>query len=73
MRYVIADQKPISKKDGPITIFIKRNNNNIAKYKTILRASNSVKAKHIINKIEGNNYTVTDPKNATPRKIWIAL
>ena len=69
MRYVIADQKLISKKDSPITIFIKYNNNNIIKYKAILRASNSVKAKHIINKIKGNNYIVINPKDATPRKI----
>ena len=73
LRYVIADQEPISKKNSLITMFIERNNNNIIKYKAILRASNSVKAKYIINKIKGNNYTVTDLKDATPRKIWIAL
>ena len=69
LRYIIADQKPISKKDSPITVFIKRNNNNIAKCKAILRVSSGVKAKHIINKIKGNDYTVTNPKDATPRKI----
>ena len=69
LRYIIADQKPISKKDNLITIFIKYNNNNIAKCKAILRVSSGVKAKHIINKIEGNDYTVINPKKATPRKI----
>ena len=69
LRYVIADQEPISKKNSSITIFIERNNNNIAKYKAILRASSSVKAKYIINKIKDNDYMVTDLKEATPRKI----
>ena len=69
LRYVIADQKPISEKDGPIAAFIKYNNNNIVKCKVILRASSGVKAKYIINKIEGNDYTVIDPKDATLRKI----
>ena len=73
LRYIIADQKLISEKDGPIITFIKYNNNNIAKYKVILRVSSGVKAKHIINKIKGNNYTVINPKDATLRKIWIAL
>ena len=50
-------------------MFIERNNNNITKCKAILRVSSSVKAKYIINKIEGNNYTVINPRDATPRKI----
>ena len=69
LRYIITDQEPISKKDNPITIFIKYNNNNIIKCKAILRASSSVKTKHIINKIENNDYTVTNPKDTIPRKI----
>ena len=69
LRHVIADQKPISKKDGLIAISIKYNNNNISKCKAILCVSSGVKAKHIINKIKGNNYTVTDSKVATSRKI----
>ena len=39
-------------------MFIKGNNNNIIKYKIILCVSSGVKAKHIINKIKGNDYTV---------------
>ena len=50
-------------------MFIKHNNNNIIKCNAILRASNNVKAKHINNKIKGNNYTVINLKDATPRKI----
>ena len=50
-------------------MFIKCNNNNIIKYKVILRASSGVKAKYIVNKIEGNDYTVMNPKDTTPRKI----
>ena len=50
-------------------MFIKRNNNNIVKYKVILRVSNSVKAKYIINKIEGNDYIVINLRDITPRKI----
>ena len=69
MRYVIADQELISKKDNPITIFIEYNNNNIIKCKAILHTSSSVKTNHIINKIKGNNYIIIDPKDATPRKI----
>ena len=48
---------------------IKRNNNNIIKYKVILHVSSNVKTKYIINKIKGNNYIVINPKDATPRKI----
>ena len=48
---------------------IKRNNTNIVKCKAILRVSSSVKAKYIINKIEGNNYTVINPKDTILRKI----
>ena len=50
-------------------MFIKRNNNNIIKCKAILRVSNSVKAKYIIDKIKGNDYTVIDLKDVTLRKI----
>ena len=69
LRYVIADQKPINKKDSLIAAFIKHHNNNITKCKAILYASSSLKAKYIINKIKGNDYTIINPKNATLRKI----
>ena len=53
-----------------MTMFIERNNNNNnIKYKAILRVSSNVKAKYIINKIEGNDYIVINPKDTTPRKI----
>ena len=54
-------------------MFIERNNNNIVKYKVILRASSGVKAKYIINKIEDNDYIIINSKNITLRKIWIML
>ena len=50
-------------------MFIEYNNNNIAICKAILRVSSGVKTKYIINKIKGNDYTVINPKDATPRKI----
>ena len=48
---------------------IKRNNNNIVECKAILRVSSNIKAKHIINKIKGNNYIIINPKDTIPRKI----
>ena len=73
LRYVIADQEPINEKNNLTVMSIECNNNNIAKCKVILRASSGVKTKYIIDKIKGNDYTVIDPKDVTPRKIWIAL
>ena len=49
------------------------NNNNISKYKAILRASSGVKARQIIDKTETQEGGEISYREAQPRTIWKAL